>query len=510
MVKRSNVRALLFLAPTVLGLAGCSGEDRAVQAQTSGSTTAQIREKLGPVPASLDTATAARLSGAFRGAADRALPAVVQIRVTVVNERPMASNRRQLPFDFPGFPGMPDDGDPAPRGQGTGSGFVFDERGYILTNNHVVEGATNVRVTMVDGREYDAKVVGTDPNTDVAVIKIEPRRGEKFHAAQIGSSDDLKVGDWVLALGNPLGLDFTVTAGIVSAKTRHIGIVAGGDRSALEAFIQTDAAINRGNSGGPLVDLLGQVVGINSAIQSPTGYYTGAGFAIPIDLARKVASDLMEFGVVHRPRLGVLVAAVDEADAEVYKLPEVAGAEIAMVEEGQAGDRAGLKMGDVVVALDGKPIRNREQFMVELARKRPGDRAKLDYIRYGNRMTATVQLGEFDRATAMRPVAERAPDSSQLLGFRAGPPTEQHIIQFRCQINRSQADAIVPLQFDPRGPAANAGVDPCSELVSINGQRVNSAADFNRVAAGLQPGQTVSIVQRAGNSERIINFRLHR
>jgi serine protease Do len=507
MVIQSKLRALLLIAPTVLGLAGCGADERSVQAQTSGSTSAQVREQLGPVPSSLDTATAARLSGAFRGAADRALPAVVQIRVTVQNERPTASSRRQMPFNFPGIPGMPEDGDPGPRGQGMGSGFVFDPRGYIMTNNHVVEGATDVRVTMVDGREYDAKVVGADPNTDVAVIKIEPRRGEQFSAAKIGSSDDLKVGDWVLALGNPLGLNFTVTAGIVSAKTRTINILDNVDRTALEAFIQTDAAINRGNSGGPLVDLLGQVVGINSAIQSPTGYYTGAGFAIPIDLARKVATDLIEFGVVHRPRLGVEVAPIREADAEVFKLPEVAGAGIASVQPGLPADRAGLKMGDVVVALDGKPIRNREQFMVELARKRPGDKVNLDLVRYGKRMSVSVELGEFDRPTASRSAVDRAPDSSQLLGFKPGPLNQQLAAQLNC---RGRADGVYPSQLNPQGAAFAAGVRPCDELVSINGERVSSVGDFERKASTLKPGDVVSLVVRNDTGEKIVNYRLHR
>src|SRR5687768_2065109 len=336
MTKRSRANRLVPVAAFVL--LACNGSGEPAQAQTQ-SQTAAVREKLGPVPATLDTATAARLSGAFRGAADRALPAVVQISVTTQPTARENTGRQpqqfELPLPFRGLPGIPDGLDPQERrgGRGTGSGVIFDERGYVLTNNHVVQNAATVRIVMVDGREYDAKVIGTDLQTDVAVAKIEPRNGEKFPVAPLGSSDRLKVGDWVLALGSPLGLDFTVTAGIVSAKNRALGIIdAPTAGTSLEAFIQTDAAINPGNSGGPLVDLLGNVIGINTAIQSPTGYFAGAGFAIPIDLAAKVAKDIIESGVVRRPRLGIEVGSINEADAEVYKLPSVSGAEVASVQ----------------------------------------------------------------------------------------------------------------------------------------------------------------------------------
>jgi serine protease Do len=496
--------ALLLAVPVLIVAGGCGGGDRA-EAQSRTSSTNQVREQLGGVTMSLDTVTAARLSGAFRGAADRALPAVVQIRVLVARERTNMNVRQRMPFPFQ-IPGMPEE-DPAPRGEGTGSGFIFDPRGYILTNNHVVAGATNVRVKMVDGREYDAKVVGTDEDSDIGVIKIEPRRGEQLAVAQIGSSDQLRVGDWVLALGNPLGLNFTVTAGIVSAKSRDINIINSGGSDAnraLEAFIQTDAAINRGNSGGPLVDLLGRVVGINSAIQSPTGYYTGAGFAIPIDLARKVAKDLMEFGVVHRPKLGVFVNGVTEADAEVYKLPDVAGAEVVSVEENSPAARAGLRMGDVVTAVDGKAIRESSDLTVELAKKRPGDQVQLEYHRYGNRLRATVKLGEFQAAQPPRASRDRPVEGSSLLGFQAGAPHPQ------CGLNRS-ASGVYVSGVDNFGPARDAGISPCSQILRINGQAVNSTQDVDRVTAGLKPGAVVSVVLRDRDGvETIVNYRLER
>ncbi|HEY0306013.1 MAG TPA: trypsin-like peptidase domain-containing protein, partial [Longimicrobiales bacterium] len=230
----------LLSSAVVLGACG----DRAAQAQNNNGTRAQIRESMGNAPASIDTTTAVRLSSAFRGAAEQVLPAVVNVSVTTQATTTRGRTpQRNLPFPF-----FDDENDPQQprRGRGTGSGFVFDPRGYIMTNNHVVANAERVLVTFVDGREYVAEVIGSDPNTDVGVIKIEPRNGERFTPAPFGSSDQTHVGDWVIAIGNPLSLQFSVTAGIVSAKGRNLGILDREAQSgtALESFIQTDAAIN--------------------------------------------------------------------------------------------------------------------------------------------------------------------------------------------------------------------------------------------------------------------------
>jgi len=488
------------LVPVLAALAACGAGD-AAQAQ---NPTQQVREKLGPVPASVDTVSAARLSGAFRGASARALPAVVQIRVISEREQtPLARN----PFrDF-----MPDM-DPDPRAQGTGSGVIFDPRGYILTNNHVIAGATEARVKLVDGREYQATVIGSDPDTDVGVIQIRARGNEKLPVVEIGSSDDVKVGDWVIALGNPLGLDFTVTAGIVSAKDRAPGIIRRSP-TGLESFIQTDAAINPGNSGGPLVDLRGRVVGINTAIQSPTGYYSGAGFAIPIDLARKVADDLIKYGAVHRPKLGVTVSPVSEADAEYYRLPAVAGAEISGVQSDGAGAKAGLKMGDVVVSLDGEPVRTQAEFMVKLAEKQPGDRVKLGYYRGGQLRESTVQLGQFEATSPARPRAERParPSGQQLLGFTVEPANARAVTN--CQVRGNTAGRLIVSEVERFSGAAEAGVGPCMEVLRINGQEVRSVQDVERIAARLKEGDVVSLVWQDPRErepmETIVNYRAH-
>src|SRR5690606_3071574 len=244
---------------------------------------------------------------------------------------------------------------PGPR-SGSGSGFIISPDGYVMTNNHVVENASRVTVTLTDRRQFDATVVGRDPNTDVAVLKID---GDNLPTVQLGNSDELQVGDWVLALGYPLSLGETVTAGIVSAKGKNIGIMGRNEEAAapLEHFIQTDAAINPGNSGGPLVNLRGEAIGINSAIASPTGTYSGYGFAVPIRLAKRVADDLIRYGTVHRPRLAVQIKDVEPADIDVFGLPGADGSVVTVVQDGPAR-LAGVQAGDVIVAVDGQRVRD--------------------------------------------------------------------------------------------------------------------------------------------------------
>jgi serine protease Do len=492
---------ITFLGSTIV-VAACS--DQAAQAQNNAGTRAQIRESMGNAPTAIDTTTAVKLSAAFRGAAEQVLPAVVHVSVTTAATASRQQRTPQRSFPFPFF----DDNDPQQprRGMGSGSGFVFDPRGYILTNNHVVANAERVLVTFVDGREYVASVVGSDPNTDVGVIKIEPRNNERFTPVGFGSSDDTHVGDWVIAIGNPLTLQFSVTAGIVSAKGRNLGIL---DReveqgTALESFIQTDAAINPGNSGGPLIDLRGHVIGINSAIESPTGYFAGAGFAIPIDLARKVASDIIEFGHVRRPRLGVEVRAVTAADAEAFRLPSVAGAIMASVTPNQPADRAGIEMGDVVVGLNGHSIRTQSQFMEELARLRPGDRARLDIIRYGQRLQKTVQLGEFENTA--RPISQRTdrPKAEELLGFSAVQMTPE----LAQRLGSNVRTGVVVQEVDQFSPARGY-IAPGTLILKINGRDVSNVQEVERIAEGLRPGQVVSLVVRSGNGgPRIVNYRV--
>ena len=490
----------LVLVGSTVALASCG--DRPAQAQNGNGTRAQIRESMGNAPASIDTSTAVRLSAAFRGAAEQVLPAVVHVGVTTAaTQQNNRSPQRNLPFPF-----FDDDDDPQQprRSRGSGSGFVIDPRGYILTNHHVVANAEQVLATFVDGREYVARVIGSDPNTDVGVIKIEPRSNERFATVGLGSSDETHVGDWVIAIGNPLTLQFSVTAGIVSAKGRNLNILERGSGTALESFIQTDAAINPGNSGGPLIDLRGRVVGINSAIESPTGYFAGAGFAIPIDLARKVADDIIEFGHVRRPRLGVEVRGVSAADAEVFRLPSVAGAVMAAVTPGQPAARAGIEMGDVVVGLNGHPIRSQAQFMEELARLRPRESARLDIIRYGQRLQKTVELGEFENAAPRVAARSERGKADDLLGFSAVALTPE--LAQRLRLNARSG--VIVHEVDQYGGAAGY-VAPGTQILKINGRDVNSVQDVERAAGSLKPGQVVTLIVASPDREpRIINYRV--
>lgn len=501
MVKRAWTFAGLvaFASGAVLG---CSGGDPAL-AQTSQAARQEVREALGDVTIELDTLTASSLSGAFRSAAATALPAVVQVDV-----QSRAEGRvMRLPFNIPGMP----EGEEAPIQRGTGSGFIIDESGHVMTNNHVVEGAERIVVRLADGREFDAAVVGADPNTDVAVIRIQAAKGESFPVSQFGDSDALKVGDWVLALGNPLGLDFTVTAGIVSAKNRSIDILRNETNTQLEAFIQTDAAINRGNSGGPMVDLLGRVVGINTAIESPTGYFAGAGFAIPVNLARKIAGDLISYGVVHRPRLGIQITPVDAADAQVYGLPNVSGAEISTPPEpGTPAAEAGLEMGDVIVSIDGEEIRNVAELQARVARMRPGETVDVGVIRYGDRMTRKVRLGEFEQVAARQQRTRNSGDDDMRLGFRAmpAPPEASELVNAR-------GDRFVAIaEIDPSGPIAAAGlriprgaVGPV--ILKLNGEDVRSVGDVQRIARSVKSGDVVSLVYAGVNGQpTILNYRV--
>ena len=262
-------------------------------------------------------------------------------------------------------------------GAGAGSGVIVSSQGYIVTNNHVIENASEIQVILNDNSKYDAKVVGADPATDIAVLKIE---GENFPAIPIGNSDELKIGEWVLAVGNPFNLTSTVTAGIVSAKARNINLLS--ERSAqdvvpIESFIQTDAAVNPGNSGGALVNTRGELIGINTAIASQTGSYAGYSFAVPVNLVDKVMRDLIDFGIVQRVYLGVQISDISQDIKEKNKLKDLKGVFIAKVVEGGSADKAGLKDGDVILKIGSKEVNSVAALQEEIGKRRPGDKVNL-------------------------------------------------------------------------------------------------------------------------------------
>ena len=445
-----------------------------------------VANDTGPLPPFVDSTTAA-LSHAFRRAARRALPAVVFVEV-------QTTRRSSGP--------LADIVPPSVR-QGSGSGFVFRPDGYIITNNHVVMEATRVTVVLQDRREFDGRVVGRDPNTDVAVLKIE---ATDLPTIDLGDSDPLDVGDWVVALGYPLQLGATATAGIVSAKGRNLQILVGSSEASapLEHFIQTDAAINVGNSGGPLVDLDGRVVGVNSAIASPTGFYSGYGFAIPISLARRVAEDLIAYGEVHRPRLGVAVEDVDPADAEVYRLDCVCGAEVIRVTEDTPASRAGIQLGDVILAVDDARIDRSGELLERLARNEPGRQVKLDLVRKGAPMALSVELGEFVPSV---PVTREPPPTTDgglgRLGFAAAELSPALARRLGVQ------GGIVVSAVDPTHPAGRTRLQEGVVLESLNGQPIRTLDDLRNAARELRAGQAISLIVRALDGGRtIINYRV--
>ena len=273
----------------------------------------------------------------------------------------------------PGHPQVPQGG-----GQGSGSGVIIAANGYIVTNNHVIEKASKIEVVLDDKRKFEAELVGADPNTDLAVLKV---KADNLPFVKYGNSDDVKVGQWVLAVGNPFNLNSTVTAGIISAKGRNIDILHRKDNMGIESFIQTDAVVNPGNSGGALVNLNGDLIGINSAIASHTGSFEGYAFAIPSSLASKVVDDLLKYKVVQRALLGVQIQEVDARLAAEKKLNTLNGVYVQGLTSGSAAAQAGLKMGDIITQINGVAINTSSQLQEQVARFRPGDKVKVSYLR---------------------------------------------------------------------------------------------------------------------------------
>lgn len=336
----------------------------------------------------------------FQKAAETAVPSVVHIRTVVkFKETAGRQNRQANPFgDFFGndemFKRFFGDGGgnfQQPDQKASGSGVIISNDGYIVTNNHVVDGATEVTVTLNDRKDYKAKVVGTDPNTDLALIKID---GKNLPVMTIGNSDDVKLGQWVLAIGYPLNLDVTVTQGIISAKSRNIGINRQG-KAPIESFIQTDAAVNPGSSGGALVNTNGELVGINAAIASPTGSYAGYAYSIPSNLMKKVIGDIMKYGSVQRGYLGISMAPENLDDAAKKELginDDIDGVWIAETDPQGAAAEAGLKKGDAITKINGANVTTSAQLSEQIARMKPGDKVDITYMRGTSEKTASVTL----------------------------------------------------------------------------------------------------------------------
>ena len=435
----------------------------------------------------------------FADIAQRVRPSVVYVTI----ERTERWPNLQVPPEFRDFLHFQGPQQPHIR-EGSGSGFIVSQDGYILTNNHVVADADKVKVTLLDNREFDARVVGRDPRTDVAVIKINT---DHLTPLAFGNSDDARIGDWVLAVGNPLNLQFTVTAGIVSAKGRGLaGLTDDNDRYQIQDFIQTDAAINPGNSGGPLVNLQGEVIGINSAIASQTGFYAGYGFAVPINLARRVMDDLIATGRVQRAALGVAIRLITPEDADYVGLSSVQGVVVQDFSGGNSPAKAaGILVGDVIVALNDTAIDHVAQLQTMVGFKRPGEVVKVTVVRsHGVRQTFDVRLTSADTDSTQvastagggekpSPVAT---DASTKLGITLEDMTPD--VVHEAGLSADQRGPVVS-DIEEGGPswdgkliAANGGGGP-DVILWVDGTRVHTRAEFLRAVHDVKAGQVVSL-----------------
>src|SRR5467141_4421345 len=455
-----------------------------------------------PIP---EAKAAVDLGEAFASVAEHVKPAVVFIKS---ERRERVSSRRRPGFDdFFGSPRRPQ------IEQGSGSGFIVSQDGYILTNNHVVQGFDRVTVRLYDNREFTAKTIGTDPNTDLAVIKIQ---ATELPTVRLGDADSTKIGNWVLAIGNPLGeaFTFTVTAGIVSGKGRLlVGLQQ--SRYSIQDFIQTDAAINPGNSGGPLVNVRGEVIGINSAIASETGFYAGYGLAIPINLARTVMTQLIATGHVDRAIIGVQIRPITPEDAEDAKLPEIRGVVVDVFNppDDSPAKRAGVLEGDIIVSVDGQSIESVPQLQQRVGFKKAGDVVQVTVVRKGGvrktlpvKMTAAPtsqpeEVSSNDEGASSRDAApmERA------LGISVEPLSQENVRDPELrQVMRSGGGLIVS-QVSPDGPAYNRLSDASQGspdiVLKVNGVPTASRADLRRALAGVKKGDIVTLTVLFTTSE---------
>ncbi|HWP02014.1 MAG TPA: Do family serine endopeptidase [Gemmatimonadaceae bacterium] len=455
-----------------------------------------------------------QLNSAFTAIAEKVTPAVVSIQAERTSQRRQQLQRRTPPGSLEDFFGQFDPRQFVPQ-EASGSGFIVSPDGYVLTNNHVVQGFDRVTVSLLDHRTFRARVVGRDPTTDVAVLKID---AQNLPVAALGDDEKVKIGEWVLAIGNPLGLDFTVTAGIVSAKGR------GGpqlrslntDPYAVTDFIQTDAAINPGNSGGPLVNIRGEVIGINSAIASQTGLYAGYGFAIPINLARQVMQDIIAHGRVRRAVLGVQITQVTPEDAAVAGLKEITGV---LVQSFSSNDspakRAGLEVGDVIVRADGREV-DRVSTLQRIVRShQPGESIEVEVMRYGQRKTFTVRLAEAPDSAATVAVEEgRGGTSGGTLSRKLGITVET-LSEQDARANRVPEDrrGLQVVSVDPDGPARDRlGEDDVLVEVLNPGLRrpLRSVQDLEEALQKVPDGGYLSLLvyNIGARNTRVVNVRV--
>ena len=449
-----------------------------------------------------DVSSALALEDAFTLVADAVNPTVVQIR----SEKVVAQGNvlQGTPFEqfFGPFQQEPNQNY---RSQGLGSGVVIQSDGYIVTNNHVIEGADELNVRMSDGTVYSAEVIGTDPASDLAVIKID---ASGLRSVSFGQVDNIRVGQWVMAVGSPLSTDLgnTVTVGIVSAMERTSNTIS--RLNLYSSFIQTDAAINPGNSGGPLVNLKGELVGINSAIYSRSGGYQGIGFAIPIDVVENVANQLIDNGVVSRGFLGVNFDSVSESLAEVLNVPRGA-AQITAVSDGSAAEDAGLQIKDIIVSVDGQELMDANQLRTIVGNKLPGDRVELGIIRNDRERTINVTLGERPDLEGQIQTRNQAPEQEDsmeplgLMGLRNLTPEIANELGIPDRYN----SGVLITRIDQNSDAyREADLREGDIILEIDRQQVDNRNDFMRIYGDISSGESFLVNVLRVQGDQTVSF----
>jgi serine protease Do len=476
---KRNIEKILFAALIAVAMLGFGyGVSTAVKAPDSPPAAVSTASETPMIPAN------------FSGIAEAVRPGVVNIQVV--------KKVKNADFGFHGSPGSPFgdknpfgdffgpfSGSNPPRGfeeRGVGSGFVISRDGYILTNNHVVDNADQIKVKLADGKEYTGNVVGRDPKTDLALVKIQGALG--LQPLKLGNSDETKVGSWVVAVGSPFGLEQTVTAGIVSAKGRVIGA------GPYDSFIQTDASINPGNSGGPLLNLKGEVIGINTAIVASG---KGIGFAIPVNMAKDVAVQLEQKGHVTRGWLGVGIQAVTPELAKSFGLKENKGALVAQVFKDSPAEKAGIEQGDVIVKFDGKDVSDSKDFPMKVASTPVGKTVTVELLRDGRTLDRQVKLSEMEE----KEITAKAPSSHKSLGLTVQNLTPEVAMGLGLKADKG----VLITEVTPGSPAEEAGIQQGDVIREVNRQPVKDAKDFSQKVDKAKDRESILLlVQRGQNS----------
>jgi len=417
-------------------------------------------------------------------AAEKSIHAVVHVKVKSTSQGGYSSGNPLYDFFFGPNGGYQSQ----PRQQmGFGSGVIISQDGYIITNNHVIDGADEIEVVLNDKRSYIAKLVGTDPTTDIALLKVEEK---ELPFLTYGNSDDLKIGEWVIAVGNPFNLTSTVTAGIVSAKSRSINILSGQNQMGIESFIQTDAAVNPGNSGGALVNTSGNLVGINTAIASQTGSYSGYSFAVPVSIVKKVVGDLMEFGVVQRALLGISIRDIDKALAEEKKIDKIEGIYVAAVGPNSAAKDAGIEANDIILSIDNEKVNTVPELQEKVSRHRPGDKINVTVKRDGKQKQFVVTLRNSDGSTAIVKPTEK----DVVLGAKLKELDDN-------EKNTLQMNVGIKVLSLSEGKLKSSGIREGFIITKANRMPITSVDDLRRVVATADDGLFLTGIYPNGRIE---------